>query len=237
MILVGLRAALGPRLHIQEVVVTGSSEELSGEVKALSREYLDERRWFLFKRAHPWAFSQQKLEAHLVETLPLSGVTAEREGVQLTIQVREKIRRFYVIKDDQMYAVDRDGVYMEDVDDLDRIRIVLEREAGSGPPLIHDKRVATSHGKDVPGEVLEDVVRIFQYIQAETMLTAVSTTILDEPGRVDVLTDAGPTLYMTTNRPIDAQIGKLRALIDRKLVDVQSLSYIDLRFESRLYYH
>ena len=69
------------------------------------------------------------------------------------------------------------------------------------------------------------------------MLSPKSATIVDEEGRVDVETESGVVLYTNIEKGIDTQIEKLTALIDRRLVDIAELSYIDLRFTNRLFYH
>ena len=155
------------------------------------------------------------------------------------MSVNEKIRTFYLLKEDTLYAVDRFGMVLEQVDDLERARIILELESGARIPVIADQRGGGIEAGQpiIPPAWLESIVTLFDAIESQTMLSPRSATIIDEEGRVDVETDAGVMLYVNIEKQIDTQIEKLSALIDRRLVDITELTYIDLRFTNRLFYH
>ncbi|MBT6253850.1 hypothetical protein HOI83_01295 [Candidatus Uhrbacteria bacterium] len=219
--------------------VEGGSVEVNEAIAERVAEELTSYSLFIFPKNHIWFFSDDAMRKALIDHFPLNAATVARSSGLVDISVAEKVSTFYLVKDDTMFAVDRSGVVIDTVEDLDRARIEIEYEAGKGAPLIYDKRSASvGEGETVlSAERLENIVRLFDQVQAKTMLTPLNANLSDEEGRVDIETDSGVSLYFTLNRPVESQVDKLESLIDRKLVQITELSYIDLRFTNRLFYH
>lgn len=225
------------RVEVGEVV--GGSETANKEVKELVAERISLKKWWFIPLNNRFFFSADNLEAEILSVYSLNSANITVNARVVDVVISEKVSTFYLIKDDVMFAIDRAGSVLGVVDDIDRARIIVEHSSGNSAPLIYDNRTG-SLGDGVtalPEEWLENIVQLFEKIQLETMLTPTVANLSDEDGRVDIETDAGVTLYLTLKRPIDQQIDKLQSLIDKKLVDVTSLSYIDLRFTNRLFYH
>ncbi|HBU27500.1 TPA: hypothetical protein DEB00_00070 [Candidatus Uhrbacteria bacterium] len=229
----------GPLFDIRSVRVEGASPDIANGITQRSQEWLGSRGLLILPRRNRFFLDASSLESVLLAAFPLNTVTTKREGRTLVVQVNEKIRTFYLLKMDQLYAVDRFGMVLEQVDDLERARIVLELESGISIPIITDERAGEiREGQPIIAPAwLENIVTLFDALEEKTMLTPQSATIIDEEGRVDVKTDAGVTLYINIEKSIDTQVEKLAALIDRRLVSIEDLSYIDLRFTNRLFYH
>jgi len=224
---------------INSISVSGGGDNMKSAVSKDLENKLLTPFLFVFPRNLVFFVSVDKLRSELLEAYPLATVEIEKGRQFLNVAITEKVRTFYLLKDDIMYAVDREGRVIGRVDDLDRIRIELELEEGKGPPIIEDHRgVELGDGSvALPAVWLEDIVRLFDLVESRTMLTPISARLIDEEGRVDLPTESGVVLYMSLDRSIDEQLGKLEALIERKLVDITGLSYIDLRFTNRLFYH
>lgn len=225
-----------PWLHVSSVDVRGAGPEIAERINAEVSTHLEKRALFLFPRTHRWLLQQTSIGTNLMDTLPLNRADVSREGRVLVVDVQEKIRTFYVLRDDVLYAVDRSGLVLSRVDDLERARLVAEP---GRIPMIEDVRGGELRQGDevVSAEHLAQIVVLFDAIQSRTMLTPTGAVLADEEGRVDVQTDADVTLYVNVAKDLDPQIDKLSALIDRKLVDITTLQYIDLRFTNRLFYN
>lgn len=225
-----------PWLHVGSVDVRGAGTDIAERIDAQVSAHLDRRAFLLFPRTHRWFLQQGKISTDLMESLPLNRADISREGRVLVVDVQEKIRTFYVLRDDVLYAVDRNGLVLSRVDDLERARLIAEP---GRIPMIEDVRGGELREGDevVSAEHLAQIVVLFDAIQARTMLTPTGAILADEEGRVDVETDADVTLYVNVAKELDPQIDKLSALIDRKLVDITTLQYIDLRFTNRLFYN
>ncbi|NQV11880.1 hypothetical protein HQ524_00805, partial [Candidatus Uhrbacteria bacterium] len=207
------------RLSIGDVV--GGSEEINLAISQKVTEQTQKHSWWIFPRNHKLFFSEEALSAYLLAEFPLNAASIELANGLVNISIAEKVSTFYLLKDDVMFAVDRSGTVLGVVEDLDRARIGIEHEEGKGAPMINDNRSSViGEGETaLSSDWLEDIVRLFDQVQSQTMLTPETANLSDEEGRVDIETDAGVTLYFTLNRPIDSQIDKLEALIDRKLVN------------------
>jgi len=238
-IVVFLGLVYGPFFDIRTVRVEGASPDIESAISIRSNEWLQKKHFFVLPRRNKYFVGIAGLESVLLAELPLNTVQIEREKRELVVRVNEKIRTFYLLKEDKLYAVDRFGMLLEQVDDLERARIVLEIASGATVPVITDERgVAILEGQPIIAPAwLENIVTLFDVLEEKTMLSPKSATIVDEEGRVDVETESGVVLYTNIEKGIDTQIEKLTALIDRRLVDIAELSYIDLRFTNRLFYH
>lgn len=228
----------GPWMQLEGVEVEGASEDITLDIEAAAADYLDNRFLLVWKRSNRLFLNSERLIRKLEETQPINSATVSIHKGALHISVSEKIRTFYLLKEDVMYSMDRFGMVLGALDDVERMRIEVRAQT-ERVPLIYDRRSSVvGEGENVlPPAWLEDIVTLFDQVQGRTMLTPLTAEISDEEGRVDVNTDAGVVLYTSMERPIDEQVDKLASLIDKKLVDITELSYIDLRFKNRLFYH
>ncbi len=225
------------RYHIGEMQVDGAAEDIRLEIEQASNDYLDKRTLFVFPKKHPWLFSEATLEELLLDQFPLNTVVVTKSKRTITITVDEKIRTYFVLRDDSLYSVDRGGYVINEVTDLERIQITLTSDIDI-PTIEIPGNDSLSVGDTVLSESLfEKIVYVIDEIQANTLLSAMHVSVIEEEQRMNVETDSGVVLYLALNREMSDQISKLEALISRKLVDLEELTYIDLRYQNRLYYH
>lgn len=229
----------GSLFRISLVQIEGASEVIRPELEQWMQDWLTERRFLVFPRRQRWFLGKKRIEEGLYTAFPLSTVSIDVSGKVVTVRVTEKIHTFFVERGDVLYTVDREGVVIGDVEDLERIRLSLEGTGSLQSPMIIDRRAGeTRVGEVVISPVwLGQIIQLFDQIQSRTLLTPRKATLVDAEGRVDIETDAGVLLYIALDKDIDAQIQKLTTLIDRRLVDVTQLMYIDLRFTNRLFYN
>ncbi len=230
----GWALLFNPLMRIEYVEVVGASPETAPELTEAIESLLDGHRWLLLPRNHRWLYGSDRLVRQLLARFPLNSVLVSQRHRVLRVDVQEKTRLFYVVQNDRMYALDRMGMLLQEIDDVERARVSVEGERGSGFPILYDER---GGGEAIPPAWLESLVVLFDQITARTMLSPRTLTLSDEQGRVDIATDADVTLYMTLARPIDAQLSKLEALLEQNVVDLSALTYIDLRFTHRVFYH
>ena len=228
-----------PFMHVRGVRAETSSEEMQTAIEGYVTQQLDKRAYVLFSRRHKWFLRKDRMATRLMETLPLNAVSMDVDQRELVVTVDEKIRQFYLLKQDVLYAIDREGDIVGVVDDLERARISVAVEQGGSIPIIYDERPGELEDTQslVSPEALEQIVLAFDAIAQQTLLTPTRATLVDYEGRIDITTDAGVTLYMSVSEPVEDQIKKLTLLIQRKLVDIAELTYIDLRFANRLFYN
>ena len=86
-------------------------------------------------------------------------------------------------------------------------------------------------------EQLNAAISTIEQLRRQTLLTPARAELTEDPTRLNIYTDAGLALYFSLDRDLNAQLYKLVALINKQLVDLSQLAYIDLRYENRLYYH
>lgn len=238
LILVALASYLiwGPLMRIRSIEYGALSEELAPQVSTIVDVYLGSNALLIIPRNQYWIFSAPALEKKLVEALPLNSVTFERKGARLTLHVDEKVRTFYLMKNDTLYDIDRSGSVIGVIDDLERIRLLTDSTITA--PIIYDERsyVINEQATIFDPSFLENVVALYDLIEQHTLLTPTAVTVREEQGRVDISTQTGVEIYMTFDRDLQLQVEKLVTLIERDLVDLNDLTYIDVRFTNRLYY-
>ncbi len=223
--------------HIDNTVIVGAAEDIESDIDMVTNDHLQKRIWFVFPRNHPWLFSDILLEDLLINQFPLNSVTVTHEKRTLHIQVDEKIRTYFVLRNDNLYSVDRSGYVISTINDLERIQISLHGSAEI-PTIELSGNDEISIGDTILSESLfEQITYVIDEIQTNTLLSAIRVEMIEEEQRLNVETDSGVVLHLALNRDMSDQISKLEALISRKLVDLEELTYIDLRYQNRLYYH
>ncbi len=224
-----------PFMRIRVVEVSGASAQSTPSMTADMEGLLDGYRWLLLPNNHRWFFGRGRIERKLLEAFPLNAIVIEQSGGVLRVAVEEKTRTFYLVQNDRMYALDRMGFVLQELEDVERARVMSEGERGAGFPILYDERGGGA--QEIPPAWLESLVLMFDAISARTMLTPRTLILSNEQGRVDVTTDADVTLYLTLQRSVDQQLSKLEALLEQDAIDLSTLTYIDLRFTHRVFYH
>ncbi len=222
-------------MRIKVVEVSGASAETTPSMTANLEQLLDGYHWLVLPKNHRWFFGHGRIERQLLEAFPLNAIAINQSGGFLRVTVEEKTRTFYLVQNDRMYALDRMGFVLQELEDVERARVMVESERGASFPILYDERGGGA--QEIPPAWLESLVLMFDAISARTMLTPRTLTLSNEQGRVDVTTDAGVMLYLTLQRSVDQQLSKLEALLEQDAVDLSALTYIDLRFTHRVFYH
>jgi len=229
----------GSWMKIDSIKVTGVSENMSKQAQDYTTELLSKNKFLIFSRSHRWLYDPEKLTDELTEKYNLNSVNITKTKKHLDIEITERISTFYIKQNDEIFALDAQGNVINKIDDIDRVRIEMDHSNGKGFPLIIDERnkELTGNQNIINQDEIEKIITLFELIKSDTMTTPLTAKMTDEEGRIDVETEMGVSLYFTLNREVDSQVSKLASLVDKKKVDIATLEYIDLRFESRIYYH
>ncbi|MBI2476744.1 hypothetical protein HYV72_01080 [Candidatus Uhrbacteria bacterium] len=224
-----------PIFQINNVVVEGGEEDTRAAVDIYINGYLHSKWAYVLPRSQRWLLDEETLKGKLVQSFPLADATITLKGREMHVRISERVRTYYLMHGDDVFAVDRTGYVIERIDDIERIQFLMNQNV----PVIE----WTADG-DVPlgsriidETIFASIVYAIESVSAKTLLTPERAQVAIEEQRLNVITDAGLTLYLSLQRNMDTQLRKLDALLANKLVDLNGLTYIDLRYQNRLYYH
>lgn len=234
---VGVALFVPRGMYKTTVDIQDGTEETVRETRTLTEQWMASRVFFV-PRSHRLFGNLSSLERMLMDTGRFHDVqVSRREGV-VTIRFDERLTRYWASHADVLYEMDREGHLIGSVDDVERIQLVMSGAFERFPILeLPDAWSMDPSTSGITTERLNAAIQAIEGVQRQTLLTPTRVELTDDPDRLNVYTDAGLALYMALNRDVDAQLYKLETLLNKQLVDITQLKYIDLRYENRLYYH
>ncbi|OGL71127.1 hypothetical protein A3C17_01285 [Candidatus Uhrbacteria bacterium RIFCSPHIGHO2_02_FULL_53_13] len=214
------------------------NDELTTLVRETTDAWLASKIFFLIPRSHRVFGTLESLDKALMDTERFHAVkTVRRKGV-ISIQYDQRITRYYALHKDVLYELDRNGRIIGAVEDVERIQLTVAGVFAQFPTLeLPDSFDMTQAVTALSVEQLDVALSAIEQLRQQTLLTPTRAELTDDSTRLNIYTDAGLALYFSLDRDLDAQLYKLVVLINKQLVDLSELTYIDLRYENRLYYH
>lgn len=220
-----------PGFWVYEVrVKDGMSDAEKIETQNISDNWVQGYNYIIPRRSKLF-IDTEKLKAKLELEFTEYTFALKIENAILDVFPEKRQVAYYVLKNDSLYALAKDGSVLRILEDLERVRTIMELKERR-MTIISDER----EGDGLEGKMFGEVLKIFETLGDKTLLTPVDVRIDVSGTRVDFETKEGPTVYLSLEKPLDSQIDKLASFLNKKLVELSSLKYIDARFTNRLYY-
>lgn len=225
--------ALSPLFSIRNIIVSGApSHAIEEQLTQAVNQALTEKRWHLLPQSNLLFVSTARLTQAVNEQFTSHGVTFSRRWPNtLRVALPPNVLVALWQVGDESYLVDQQGA--------------LAQRLGDTPP----PQLITVHEVNAPARTLGDTVAKPDLISALLQLAPAWGQQVGQPGLTYIEVDAAnlPSLrvftadgwyaYVSTENPLQAQLGALRELLQGKIQgDASKLEYVDVRFGSRLYY-
>ncbi|MEK7529534.1 MAG: cell division protein FtsQ/DivIB [Patescibacteria group bacterium] len=235
--LVGVAMFVPRGMYKTGFIIQDGTEETVRAAQSITEQWMASR-FFFIPRSHRLFGNLRSLEQALMNSGRFHNVHAARHKGVVTIQYDERITRYVASHADVLYELDREGHVIGRVDDVERMRLATSGTLDRFPIL----ELPNSFAVDALSETattkrLNTAIEAVEGVRRQTLLTPKRVELTDDPERLNIYTDAGLAIYFALDRDVDAQIYKLEALLNKQLVNISQLTYIDLRYENRLYYH
>lgn len=213
------------------------TEETVRDTRAITEQWMMSRVFFV-PRSHRLFGNLPSLERTLMNTGRFHTVHVSRQKGVVTIRYDERLTRYLASHADVLYEMDREGHLIGRVDDGERMQLISSGALERFPVLeLPESFPMDASSLAMTAERLNAAIQAIEGVRRQTLLTPTRVELTDDPDRLNMYTDVGLAIYIALNRDLDAQMYKLEALLNKQLVDITQLTYIDLRYENRLYYH
>ncbi|MCF7820797.1 MAG: hypothetical protein K9M44_05035 [Candidatus Pacebacteria bacterium] len=218
---------------IKVIEISGELRVDKAEIENLVREDLD-KKYFIFSQSNLFVFSQQDLETHLQNKYNFAKIEIEKIiPDKLVIKAVERSYKAIWFESGNYYYIDDQGFILEKINNLEALKPedfpIIENQSSD---LISDNSISQST------ETLNFAIKAWQALKArQTSLVIEKFIINNEKNSLNAKLIGGPILYLNLLKEPQDQINNLIILHQEQLqADIFSLSYIDLRYDEKIFY-
>ena len=229
----GLAALIyGPYLQLDSIIINGTTTLTPDNISLKLKEELATRHYLILPNGHQWFFEAEKAEAMLQSNFPLKSVEIQKVGDTLTVNLVEDIFMVAFKSGEELYFVNPDGAIL---------RVATpEEKAAALPPLMPTIREKTAAPRAVgdqlfrPGMV-SNLLAFDQGLKAQGIAT--SEFVSDDVSLpwFTVTSDKPYAILFDALRDVNEQLTVLKLVADEYATAEDPLSYIDVRFGTRVY--
>ena len=219
-----------------ELILAGLSPEREAVLRPFFTAWFKGRHALILPNRHRFFWSKATCEAGAYLPEALGFLVCDPDGNTLVLSAGERAEGYSFLWQDTLTALDLTGTLIGPVDDLERARRIAQPFRVEDPLWVTDMRTDYPNAAEAARSIHWTELRAFlRGVQTEAMLTVNAIRLEDD--RIELQIQNGPALYLSQEKPVREQLDKLLALMRRGVVDLATLTYIDLRYTHRLYYH
>jgi hypothetical protein len=233
-----------PLLAIQNIEIAGTEDAPQDEIRAVLREETSRRRLLIFPQTNIAFFDARSASAKIRERFPsVAEATVDRTLARtVRVRIREHAKTMILAGPTEAYYLGEGG---------ERIMAIVQEflvydEAASGTPRIidiHDdakKQLPVLFVDGTTGETPAALLAAVRLLATELPKRTVPVTAFRYEaleGKLIAKTSEGWSAYFDPAQGnLSDQLEGLAAVLSQEIKDRKSISYIDLRFENRVYF-
>lgn len=233
-----------PLLTIQDIQISGTEDVSSDEVRALVQEEMSRKRLLVFPQTNIAFFNAGAAAAAVHKRfLNIAEITIKRTVARtVRVAIREHAKTMILVGPTEAYYLGEEG---------ERIMVIAQEllvydEAASGTPRIvdiHDdakKQLPVLFVSETKGETPAPLLAAVKLLAVELPKRAVPVTAFQYEaleGKLIAKTGEGWSAYFDpASGNLSDQVEGLAAVLSQEIKDRKTVSYIDLRFENRVYF-
>lgn len=219
---------------IENIILEGSKDFSQTEANELVAKILDSYRWLILPQNNYFLFGKSHFNKEFQEKYPFSELSIKKSFPStLNIEIRQGINQSVWIANEQLFLIDHEGVVVRRLpfSDLSSVKI----------PLIYD----LSNTKIEIGETaLElETLKLVQDLQQNFNSYNLPKIELDyfkidspRANYVKLVAKQGFEIHLNTILPLIKQIYKLQKSLEAGKIDLNKISYINLRIDDQVIY-
>jgi len=221
-----------PLFEIKYIYISGN-QNISSDVleEKLIKWQLQQRRFIIFKQKNILLFSKGWLKERLKSEYEVDQVNISKKLPNtLTIELHEQLPSLIWKTGDDYYYLDQNGNYAQEANMESLLTELITVQDESNESLNKNKQVINKNKLDFIKN-LDQKIKEVQNIE----ISAYSMTN-NATSQVNAITVDGWKIYFESSHDLDQQIFNLTEVLTKKIDSTQSLEYIDLKIDGRVYY-
>lgn len=245
----GIGLQFSPLLAIQNIEIARTGDTPQNEIRAVLREETSKRRLFIFPQTNIAFFDARSASAKLREHFPIIAEANIERTLARTVRVRirEHAKTMILAGATEAYYLGEEG---ERLAAIPQEFLIFNEIASGTKRLITDIRddvkkqlpilfVSETKGQ-YTNEVSAPLLAAVKLLAVELPKRAVPVTAFAyeaSEGKLIAKTSEGWSAYFDpASGNLPDQVESLAAVLSQEIKDRKSISYIDLRFENRVYF-
>lgn len=218
-----------PYFSIKDIEISGLEKIGDAEIRGMAERQIAKKRFFVLKQENLFIFDKNEFEEEINSRYNLASLNVDKELPDiLRIEVIEKHPVLIWKTGEKFYEVDEGGI---------AIREISANESNQGVPVVYDENNVEISIKmaALRDKTAEFIINFKKRIDDRFDVKITHFKALND--LLKAQTSEGWEIYMSSNDDFDQQTEKLFLFFKNKKIEVgNSLNYIDLRFEDRVYY-
>ncbi|MEK7516226.1 MAG: FtsQ-type POTRA domain-containing protein [Patescibacteria group bacterium] len=241
----GIGLQFSPLLAIQNIEIAGTGDTPQEEIRAVLREETSKRRLLIFPQTNIAFFDARSASAKLRERFPIIAEANMERTLARTVRVRirEHTKTMILAGLTEAHYLGEGG---ERIAAISEEFFIYDETASGTKRLITDirddakKQLPVLFLSETKGEVSAPLFAAVKLLGVELPKRAVPVTAFvyeTTEGKLIAKTGEGWSAYFDPARGnLSDQVEGLAAVLSQEIKDRKSISYIDLRFENRVYF-
>ncbi|MFH0951182.1 MAG: hypothetical protein V1765_01780 [bacterium] len=232
LVFIFLYLSFSSTLAVNNLVTPVGKNINQSELEQATRDYLGQRRWFIFPQDNLLFLSKSNLSVYLNERFPIKELHLKKRPLhKLILEVVEKEYSLVWLENGLYYYINDQGEIIKTATERPQNVVVISNLAD---PKKGEKRI------DMDLKYLTSLHSVQQTLTANQPDIVIGHYVYDnEPNTIKLKIEEGPLLYFSTKEDIAKQVSKLKVLREQVFPDqVNFLNqlYIDLRYGDRVFY-
>ena len=232
-----------PLLAIQGIYVSGTEDVSSDEVRSIVQEEMSRKRLFVLPQTNIAFFNAKAVAATAHERFSnIAEIAVERTiSRAVRVRVREHAKTMILAGPAEAYYLGEGGERIMAIGE----EFLVYDDAASGTPRIADirddakKQLPILFVDETTGETPGTVIGAVRFLAEELPKRTVPVTSFRYEaleGKLVAKTSEGWSAYFDPAHAVGDQVESLAAVLSQEIKDRKTVSYIDLRFENRIYF-
>jgi hypothetical protein len=227
-----------PWFFVHDIKIDGLEFVSESAVRDTVNEVLDTKRYGYFPERHRMFVDMNAIKEELQKDFAFSEVTVGERGGVVSVGVRERPTGVFVTDGKHQIFTDLEGIVIRDADDSEKdlvgksgtslpfllLFVESELDVKPGDRLFSDDLLPNYQSLKLHFEV-ETGLPVYQYLLPRPNASWMKIRLADKR-----------EIYIDMTRAIEPQIQKLLTLMKTKGKELDTVSYVDLRYNDRVYF-
>ncbi|PJA47744.1 hypothetical protein CO172_00200 [Candidatus Uhrbacteria bacterium CG_4_9_14_3_um_filter_36_7] len=239
-----------PFFKITSVSITGIQTIDLSELKYLVQTYLSKPQWIIASQSNRFLFKKEHLEKYITSVFIFDDLLITREGNTLYISIKEKTLGFVLENQNNFFVMDKTGRVVRSIQAEEYQKLIrpLEQEGPTknDSPLIARKalpRLVQVGGKMpkidqnfLPEEETKNILKMDEMLQNLGFPVLFMEINLDVGTWLTAILKDQFDILFDPSGDINQQVLHLKTVLRERTSILNTLEYIDLRFDDHVYY-
>jgi len=222
--------------RIKYIEVAGNQAINTTEIENLIWQSVDKHILLLFNRSNFWLLSTNYLLDNIAQQYSFEDITITKKFPNtLRLQIIERLGRLVWQTNDMYYVLDAKGIITRQLQELHLIQktnipVVVDR--ANTEILIGDRVMSIELSSSIieASEVYDQLITkpelAFDYFEVNE----------DRDTLYKIITKSGLEIHLNNSSPAQEQLTKLKRVLDSQTINLNNISYINLRIRDQVIY-